>query len=88
MSRLYAAGTERPARTTPSSTASSAIESEVSGSISGKSSLLWAPKTSLAARVSWLAIQFLLPRTVLISPLWASIRKGCARRQVGKVLVE
>ena len=29
-----------------------------------------------------------LPRMVLISPLWASKRKGCASDHVGKVLVE
>ncbi len=34
------------------------------------------------------AIQLMLPRTVLISPLWAIMRKGCARSHVGKVLVE
>src|SRR5277367_6621211 len=32
--------------------------------------------------------QFTLPRRVLISPLWAMRRKGWARCQVGKVLVE
>ena len=39
-------------------------------------------------RISWLRIQLTLPRTVLISPLWASIRKGWASRHSGKVLVE
>ena len=34
------------------------------------------------------AIQFRLPRTVLISPLCATIRKGCASGHDGKVLVE
>lgn len=33
-------------------------------------------------------IQFSLPRTVLISPLCASIRYGCASGQEGKVFVE
>ena len=33
-------------------------------------------------------IQLMLPFSVLISPLWASMRNGCASRQVGKVLVE
>ncbi len=33
-------------------------------------------------------IQFRLPCTVLISPLWAIIRNGCARGQDGKVFVE
>ena len=29
-----------------------------------------------------------LPMTVLISPLWASTRKGCASGHAGKVFVE
>ena len=33
-------------------------------------------------------IQFRLPRSVLISPLWQRKRYGCARDQVGRVLVE
>src|SRR3954453_22250913 len=33
-------------------------------------------------------IQLTLPRTVLISPLWARNRYGCASFQDGKVLVE
>ncbi len=32
--------------------------------------------------------QFLLPLTVLISPLWAIMRQGWARSQLGNVLVE
>ena len=32
--------------------------------------------------------QLRLPRIVLISPLWARKRKGCARRHSGQVLVE
>ena len=39
-------------------------------------------------RISWLFSQFRLPFSVLISPLWASIRNGCASHQRGKVLVE
>jgi len=41
-----------------------------------------------ASRVSWLFIQLMLPVTVLISPLCASMRNGCASFQVGNVLVE
>ena len=43
---------------------------------------------SCAIRVSWLFIQLTLPRMVLISPLWASVRNGCASFQAGMVLVE
>jgi len=44
--------------------------------------------TSLASMLSRARIQLRLPLTVLISPLWAIIRKGCASGQEGKVLVE
>jgi hypothetical protein len=38
---------------------------------------------------AWRAyIQFELPRSVLISPLWQTNRKGCASGQVGNVFVE
>jgi hypothetical protein len=33
-------------------------------------------------------IQLMFPWSVLISPLWALIRCGCASSQLGKVLVE
>ena len=33
-------------------------------------------------------IQLTLPRSVLISPLWARVRKGWASGQVGSVFVE
>ena len=34
------------------------------------------------------SIRSMLPRMVLISPLWRMIRLGCARSQLGVVLVE
>ena len=46
------------------------------------------PKAWAAMRISWLFIQLTLPFSVLISPLWASIRNGWASRHSGKVLVE
>ena len=46
------------------------------------------PKLALAMRISWDFIQLTLPFSVLISPLWASMRKGCASHHCGKVLVE
>ena len=46
------------------------------------------PQTSLAKNSSREAHQLRLPRTVLISPLWHIMRKGCPRGQAGKVLVE
>ena len=42
----------------------------------------------MARRASRARIQFRLPCTVLISPLWASIRYGWASGQEGKVFVE
>ncbi len=46
------------------------------------------PNAADAMRISWDRIQFRLPFRVLISPLWASIRNGCASHHCGKVLVE
>jgi hypothetical protein len=46
------------------------------------------PKYALESRISWDFIQLTLPFSVLISPLWASMRKGCASHHCGKVLVE
>ena len=42
----------------------------------------------MSKRASRECIQFRLPCTVLISPLWAMKRNGCARGQEGNVLVE
>ena len=47
-----------------------------------------ASKWGDASAASRDVIMFLLPRSVLISPLWQSERKGCARAQEGKVFVE
>ena len=44
--------------------------------------------TSLSSSASRARIQFRLPLTVLISPLWAIIRNGWASSQAGNVLVE
>ena len=86
--RLLTMGADRPARTMTSNTASSAEESELPDWITGLMSSANSPKTAVAIRVSWLRIQLMLPRSVLISPLWASMRNGCANCQLGKVLVE
>jgi len=42
----------------------------------------------VATSASRARIQLRLPLTVLISPLWASSRYGCANSQAGNVLVE
>ena len=46
------------------------------------------PNRSLASVDSRARIQLMLPRSVLISPLWQMIRYGWASSQLGKVLVE
>ena len=75
-------------RTSSSKTLSSADESEAPGCTIGFRSSMKRPKVSCSRRASWLFIQLTLPRMVLISPLWASTRKGCASFHCGKVLVE
>ena len=46
-------------------------------------------RAPVLAMPCWRArIQLTLPRSVLISPLWQIRRNGCARSQVGNVLVE
>ena len=86
-SMVLAIGAERPARTITSNTASSAPESEVPAGTIGLMSSAISPNVLEAMRISWLRIQLTLPRRVLISPLWASIRNGCASHHCGKVLV-
>ena len=46
------------------------------------------PNVFDAIRISWDFIQLRLPLSVLISPLWASMRNGCASDHCGNVLVE
>ena len=58
------------------------------GWITGKILLISSPNTSEASTDSRAFIQFTLPRTVLISPLWHRNRYGCASCQLGNVLVE
>ncbi len=47
-----------------------------------------AEKSADSMRASRERIQLTLPRSVLISPLWARVRNGCASGQVGSVFVE
>ena len=88
MSSDFAIGAARPARTSTSNTLSSAAESEPPGWMIGFTSASASPNASEAMRISWLFIQLTLPFSVLISPLCASMRNGCARRHCGNVLVE
>ncbi len=83
-----ACGRLRPARCSSSSTSSKFAESEAAGVQTGKSRRMLPGRFGLASSASRACIQFLLPRIVLISPLWAMNRNGCASGQDGKVLVE
>ena len=83
-----AVGASRPDRTKASNTASSAAVSDAPAGISGLMSSECSPNAAAAILISWLFIQLLLPRIVLISPLCAKVRNGCASHHCGKVLVE
>jgi hypothetical protein len=83
-----AVGASRPDRQIASNTASSAAVSDAPAGITGLMSSELSPNARLAIRISWDSIQFLLPRIVLISPLCARHRNGCASHHCGKVLVE
>ena len=87
-SRDLAIGASRPAKVSSSNTLSSEAVSEPPACTTGLMSSMNGSSTASASRVSWLFIQLTLPEMVLISPLCASLRNGCASRQVGKVLVE
>ncbi len=63
-------------------------ESLQSGSTTGNSFFSSSPNSSLFTTPWRACIQFMLPRSVLISPLWLMNRFGCARSQDGNVLVE
>ena len=88
ISSAFAIGASRPARTSSSNTLSSDAVSDPPAWTTGFTSSMKPSSGPAASRVSCDFIQLTLPWTVLISPLCASMRNGCARRQVGKVLVE
>ena len=83
-----ACGSDRPPRCSSSTTSSKDAESDASGVQIGNSRSRSPGIRSERSRVSRARIQLRLPLTVLISPLWAIIRNGCASSQAGKVLVE
>ena len=84
---VLAIGALRPARTITSNTASSAALSDEPCGTMGLISSASSPNEADAMRISWLFIQLRLPFSVLISPLCASIRNGCASHHCGNVLV-
>ena len=85
---MIACSTERPAMVSSSSALSNWLESEPSSSMTGRSLPMSAPKWGLRNFDCRARIQLTLPRRVLISPLWALSRKGWARSQRGRTLVE
>ncbi len=72
----------RPERTSSSTALSRRAESEPRWSSAGERA-----GSSPRAR-SRASIQATFPSIVLISPLWQSMRNGCARSQLGSVFVE
>ena len=85
-SMAMACGRLRPDMMRNSSTLSSEALSLMPGCTMGRISRM-SPRAGEESTLSRASIQPRLPRMVLISPLCASRRKGCASPQVGKVLV-
>ena len=83
-----ASGREYPQRLRSSSASSNPAVSLASGVQIGKILVMSPGRRSVARRASLARIQFRLPWTVLISPLWAIRRYGWARGHEGNVLVE
>ncbi len=73
-SSFSAWGTERPARTSSSTTASIVAESEAWKSTTGRTAASSSPSSSERIAPSRARIQLRLPVSVLTSPLWATIR--------------
>ena len=78
----------RPPRCSNSSTSSKRAVSDAPGVQIGNSFSTSDPKTSVRINASRARIQFSLPVTVLISPLWAIRRNGWASGHDGNVFVE
>jgi len=68
---ITACGSERPARYSSSSVLSNMPESLPFGLMIGRILSISSPNDSVVKRASRACIQLPLPRTVLISPLWA-----------------
>jgi hypothetical protein len=68
---IIACGSERPASIRSSSVLSNIPESLPLGLMIGRMSAMSAPNASHSKCASRACIQLALPRTVLISPLWA-----------------
>jgi hypothetical protein len=84
---MTASGSDRPPRSSSSSTLSNTPESLVARSVIGISFFRSLPKISDSSIPSRAAIQLTLPRSVLISPLCDMNRIGWARSHEGNVFV-
>ena len=84
---IIACSAPRPEAISRSSASSKASESEPPSLITGCSSATDSPHTSDCNEGPRANIQLRLPSSVLISPLCAIARNGCAIRQLGSVLV-
>ena len=82
-----ACGSDMPLMVRNSKTLSRLAESLMPSCTIGRRSLM-SPSAWLVSTLSRAFIHPRLPRMVLISPLWASRRKGWANDHVGNVFVE
>ena len=80
--------TSRPERVSSSIALSRLAESLPSRQMTSRSRSILGPHTGEASIGCRIVIALRLPQSVLISPLWASRRNGCASGQLGRVLVE
>ncbi len=80
-------GSERPVMTRNSRTLSNVAVSLPPSRITGSTLFRSSPSTSDFSRPSRARIQLMLPVSVLISPLCATYRYGCASGHDGKVFV-
>ena len=88
ISIIIACSGSRPESVTASSTLSSTAESLPPSSwMIGFSRSTSSPQSEEWSSGSRARCQLRLPWSVLISPLWASIRKGCESTQFGNVFV-
>jgi len=84
---IRACGSERPAITSSSRALSKTAESLPDSLITGRTLLSSSPSRGEERVVSLARIRLMFPRSVLISPLCAQMRNGCARCHVGRVFV-
>ena len=85
---MTTSGNSRPDIINNSIALSNSPESLQFGSMTGMTYLRSSPIFSLSIKPWRAVIQLRFPRSVLISPLWATQRNGWARAQLGSVLVE